>query len=96
MDQIEVEKQLRQTNKKRLKRSSSKTFTYPNVGCPSNEMTGVGGRQRPALSDDAGVAIEAAIAATMARERDFIGIVEVWRQVKWRGVKLKMLVIQFS
>ena len=88
MDQIEVEKQLRQTNKKRLKRSSSKTFTYPNVGCPSNEMTGVGGRQRPALSDDAGVAIEAAIAATMvtAEERDFIGIVEAWREVKWRGV----------
>ena len=46
-------------------------------------MTGVGGRQRPAFSDDAGVAIEAAIAATMAREeRDFIGIVEAWRRVK--------------
>ena len=52
--------------------------TYPNVGCPVNEMTGVGGRQRPVLSDDAGFTIVAAITAKMATAegRDFVGIVE--------------------
>ena len=66
---LEAEKQLRTKLKSKKflqKKPNLHTCMYPNVGCPSNEMTGVGGRQMPDFSDDAGAANKAAITAMMA------------------------------